>query len=157
MSSHDARVMQALGRIMRTWSLITMTPVRHLLPLQSRLLAMLTGQRDLTENELVVLGLKHLHATRHGSKEVGGKLQSTSLPRRARRSGRSMKSAPYTIVAEGKEIAASVKRRTIEGAIQAVEDYRRIGVTIITIETPDGTRYSPDQLSALRVGHATET
>lgn len=156
MSSHDARVMQALGRIMRTWSLITMTPVRHLLPLQSRLLAMLTGQRDLTENELVVLGLKYLHATKHAPKTEGD-ARPASSPRRARDGGRSLKSAPYTVVAEGQQTRASVKRRTIEGAIQAVEDYRRIGVTIITIETADGTKYNPDQLDALRIRQATET
>jgi hypothetical protein len=149
--------MQALGRIMRTWSLITMVPVRHLLPLQSPLLAVLAGKPDLTENELVVLGLKYLHTEKSGSKDVEGDACSTPSPTRARRSTRSTKSAGYTIVAEGKQAQASVKRRTIDGAIQAVESYRKIGATIITIETPDGTRCTPDQLDALRIRHATET
>ena len=61
MEPSEDRAMRALGRTLRMWSLIRMLPVRRLLPLQSPLLKLFATQADLTEDQLVKLGLKHLH------------------------------------------------------------------------------------------------
>jgi hypothetical protein len=68
-NASDARAMQALGRILRMWSLIKLIPVRDLLPLQLPLLKLLSSRPELSEDELVVLGLKNLYSTRSGSRE----------------------------------------------------------------------------------------
>jgi len=66
MESSDHRVHAAVNRILRTWSLIKMVPEDHLLQLRSSLMEMLYEESHLTENELVVLGLKYLHRDGQG-------------------------------------------------------------------------------------------
>jgi len=46
-----------------TWSLIKMVPDHQLSPLRARLLDTLCEESHLTEDELVVIGLKYLHRT----------------------------------------------------------------------------------------------
>jgi len=63
MGTSDNRVHAAANRILRTWSLIKMVPDHQLSPLRARLLDTLCEESHLTENELVVIGLKYLHRT----------------------------------------------------------------------------------------------
>jgi hypothetical protein len=61
MGTSDNRVHAAANRILRTWSLIKMVPDHQLSPLRPSLVDTLYEESHLTEDELVVLGLKHLH------------------------------------------------------------------------------------------------
>ncbi len=61
MNTSDNRVHAAANRILRTWSLIKMVPDHQLSPLRPSLLDALYEESHLTEDELVILGLKHLH------------------------------------------------------------------------------------------------
>jgi len=63
MGTSDNRVHAAANRILRTWSLIKMVPDHQLSPLRARLLDTLCEESHLTEDELVVIGLKYLHRT----------------------------------------------------------------------------------------------
>jgi PhoPQ-activated pathogenicity-related protein len=60
--------MRALGRILRTWSLIKFVPMRSILPLQAPLLRLLSTRSDLSEDQLVALGIKRLYSSRTASK-----------------------------------------------------------------------------------------
>jgi hypothetical protein len=57
----------AINRILRTWSLIKMVPEHRLSTLRPPLLEKLSEQSHMTEDELVVLGLKYLHQERRGA------------------------------------------------------------------------------------------
>ena len=61
MNASDNRVHAAANRILRTWSLIKMVPDHQLSPLRPSLVDALYEESHLTEDELVILGLKHLH------------------------------------------------------------------------------------------------
>jgi hypothetical protein len=61
MDTSDNRVHAAANRILRTWSLIKMVPDYQLSPLRASLVDALYEESHLTEDELVVLGLKYLH------------------------------------------------------------------------------------------------
>jgi hypothetical protein len=61
METSDDRVHAAANRILRTWALIKMVPEHQLSRLRSSLLDLLYEESHLTEDELVVLGLKYLH------------------------------------------------------------------------------------------------
>jgi len=61
MGTSDNRVHAAANRILRTWSLIKMVPDHQLSPLRAPLLDTLCEESHLTEDELVVIGLKYLH------------------------------------------------------------------------------------------------
>jgi len=63
MGTSDNRVHAAANRILRTWSLIKMVPDHQLSPLRAPLLDTLCEESHLTEDELVVIGLKYLHRT----------------------------------------------------------------------------------------------
>ena len=63
MNTFDNRVHAAANRILRTWSLIKMVPDHQLSPLRAPLLDTLCEESHLTEDELVVIGLKYLHRT----------------------------------------------------------------------------------------------
>jgi hypothetical protein len=67
MGPSDARVHAALNRILRTWSLIKMVPEHRLSQLRSSLMDLLYEESHLTEDELVVLGLKLLHRDGQGA------------------------------------------------------------------------------------------
>src|SRR5262245_43030473 len=69
--------MRALGRVLRTWSLIKSVPLCSILPLQAPLLQLLSTRRDLPEDQLVVLGLKHLYSSPNQPK--GDKLKVTDF------------------------------------------------------------------------------
>ena len=60
MSTPEDRLNAAINRILRTGSLIKMVPEHRLLTLRPPL-KRLAEQRHMTEDELVVLGLKYLH------------------------------------------------------------------------------------------------
>jgi hypothetical protein len=62
-SASEERVMRALGRVLRTWSLIKSVPLCSILPLQAPLLQLLSTRSNLPEDQLVVLGLKHLYSS----------------------------------------------------------------------------------------------
>jgi hypothetical protein len=66
MGTSDDRVHAALNRILRTWSLIKMVPEHRLSRLRSSLMDLLCEEGHLTEDELVVLGLKYLHRDGQG-------------------------------------------------------------------------------------------
>jgi hypothetical protein len=51
----------AADRVMRLWSLIRMVPDHELPPLRSALLEKLSELQHLTDDELVIVGLKYLH------------------------------------------------------------------------------------------------
>jgi hypothetical protein len=61
MGISDNRIQAAANRILRTWSLIKMVPDHRLSPLRPPLVDALYEESHLTEDELVVLGLKYLH------------------------------------------------------------------------------------------------
>jgi hypothetical protein len=61
MGASDDRIHAAVNRILRTWSLIKMVPEDQLSQLRSSLVDVLSEESHLTEDELVVLGLKYLH------------------------------------------------------------------------------------------------
>jgi hypothetical protein len=63
MSAFEDRRDAAIDRILRIWSLIKLVPEHRLSMLRPSLAEMLSEQPQSTENELVVLGLKHLHHT----------------------------------------------------------------------------------------------
>jgi hypothetical protein len=67
MSTSEDRLHAAINRILRTWSLIKMVPEHRLSVLRPSLLEALSEQGHLTEDELVVLGLKHLYQAGHGT------------------------------------------------------------------------------------------
>lgn len=67
MGTSDDRVHAAVHRILRTWSLIKMVPEDQLSELRSSLVNMLHLEAHLTEDELVVLGLKYLHRDGKGA------------------------------------------------------------------------------------------
>jgi hypothetical protein len=59
----EERLEFAVDRILRIWSMIKQVPEPNLLELRATLLADLSPQQDLSENELVVAGLKILYGT----------------------------------------------------------------------------------------------
>ena len=59
--SSEARVRVAVDRIMRTWSLIKLVPKQSSSGTRSSVTKLLLEHPHLTEDELVVVGLKHLH------------------------------------------------------------------------------------------------
>ena len=61
--SSEARVRGAVDRIMRTWSLIKLVPEQSSSGTRSSVTKLLLEHPHLTEDELVVVGLKHLHKT----------------------------------------------------------------------------------------------
>ena len=61
--SSEARVRGAVDRIMRTWSLIKLVPEQSSSGTRSSVTKLLLEHPHLTEDELVVVGLKHLYQT----------------------------------------------------------------------------------------------
>lgn len=61
MTTPKHRLNAAVDRILRTWSLIKMVPEHELSTLRPSLLQRLAEQHHLSEDELVVVGLKYLH------------------------------------------------------------------------------------------------
>src|SRR6516164_8285591 len=61
--STEARDRDAVDRIMRTWSLIKLMPEKSSSGARSSVTKLLLEHPDLTEDELVAVGLKHLHQT----------------------------------------------------------------------------------------------
>ena len=62
----EDRLNAAINRILRTWSLIKMVPEHRLSTLRPSLMQRLSEQSHMTEDELVVIGLKYLHQERRG-------------------------------------------------------------------------------------------
>jgi hypothetical protein len=159
-TSND-RVMRALGRILRTWSLIQMMPTERVMLLQSPLLELLSSRPDLNENELVVLGIKHLYATRRGGDVESGTLSTSGMSALMRQlaphrthldepEGRQKRRAPYIVTVIRERSRVSTSRRSIDEAIEAAERYRSIGAADVSIEAPDGQMYGSDQFDILR-------
>ena len=61
--SSEVRVRDAVDRIMRTWSLIKLVPEQSGSRTRSSVTKLLLEHPHLTEDEMVVVGLKHLHQT----------------------------------------------------------------------------------------------
>ena len=61
--SSEVRVRDAVDRIMRTWSLIKLVPEQSSSGTRSSVTKLLLEYPHLTEDELVAVGLKHLHQT----------------------------------------------------------------------------------------------
>ena len=61
--SSEVRVRDAVDRIMRTWSLIKLVPEQSSSGTRSSVTRLLLEHPHLKEDELVVVGLKHLHQT----------------------------------------------------------------------------------------------
>ena len=61
--SSEVRVCDAVDRIMRTWSLIKLVPEQSSSGTRSSVTKLLLEHPHLTEDELVVIGLKHLYQT----------------------------------------------------------------------------------------------
>jgi hypothetical protein len=57
----EARLQRVLDRVMHVWSLIKMVPERRLLAERSLVAARLYDNTHMTDDELVVAGLKHLY------------------------------------------------------------------------------------------------
>jgi len=160
-NTSDDRVMRALGRILRTWSLIQMMPTERVALLQSPLLELLSNRPDLNENELVVLGIKHLYSTRRSGAVEDGILSTSGMsalmrqlaPYRTRLdtpAARQKRRTSYTVTASGERSRMFTKRRSIDEAIEVAERYRSVGATDVSIEAPDGQMYDSDQFDILR-------
>jgi hypothetical protein len=67
MRTSEARLNAAVNRILRTWSLIKVVPEDQLSTVRPALLEKLFEQRHMTEDELVILGLKYLHQERRSA------------------------------------------------------------------------------------------
>jgi hypothetical protein len=161
-NASDARIMRALGRTLRVWSLIKLIPVRELLPLQPPLLKLLSARPASTEDEMVALGLKHLYSSDVDLREISGEVLSTSsmitllmqsTQQRPNRSdafaGRSRSRGAYQVIAASEWTKVSMKRRSLNDAIATAQVYHRLGATVV-IEAPDGKRYSLERGNALR-------
>ena len=61
--SSEVRVRDAVNRIMRIWSLIKLVPEQSSSGTRSSVTKLLLEHPHLTEDELVAVGLKHLHQT----------------------------------------------------------------------------------------------
>ena len=61
--SSEVRLPAAVDRIMRTWSLIKLVSEQSSCGTRSSVTKLLLEHPHLTEDELVVVGLKHLHQT----------------------------------------------------------------------------------------------
>jgi hypothetical protein len=61
--SSEVRVRDAVNRIMRIWSLIKLVPEQSSSGARSSVTKLLLAHPHLTDDELVVVGLKHLHQT----------------------------------------------------------------------------------------------
>ena len=147
--------MRALGRILRTWSLIKSVPLRSILPLQAPLLQLLSTRPDLSEDRLVVLGLKHLYSAPNQPKgdrltvtDTVGTSETPSQAAPVQR--RYRKQAAYIVTAVREQVQLSIKREGIDQAIEIAEGYHEAGATIVSIRAPDGKTYSLDEIDALR-------
>jgi len=149
--------MRALGRILRTWSLIKSVPLRSLLPLQAPLLQLLSTRPNLSEDQLVVLGLKHLYSSPNQPRgdslpvadlDIAGISETPSQA--APVQGRYRKPAAYIVTAVREQVQLSIKREGIDQAIEIAERYREAGATIVSIRSPDGKTYGLDEIDALR-------
>ena len=67
MRTSEERLNAAINRILRTWALIKMVPEHRLSILRLSLAERLSEQGHMTEDELVVLGLKYLHQEGRGT------------------------------------------------------------------------------------------
>jgi hypothetical protein len=149
--------MRALGRVLRTWSLIKSVPLRSLLPLQAPLLQLLSTRPNLPEDQLVVLGLKHLYSSPDQPKgdrlpvadlDIAGTSETLSQAAPVQR--RYRKPAAYIVTAVREQVRLSIKREGIDQAIEIAEGYREAGATIVSIRAPDGKTYGLDEIEALR-------
>jgi hypothetical protein len=149
--------MRALGRVLRTWSLIKSVPLRSILQLQAPLLQLLSTRPDLAEDQLVVLGLKHLYS--HPDNPKGGRLALTDpdVGGRSATPGqvppvqrRYRKQTAYIVTAVREQIQQSIQRGGIDEAIELAEGYRERGATIVSIRAPNGKTYSLNEINALR-------
>jgi hypothetical protein len=61
--SSEVHIRDAVDRIMRTWSLIKLVPEQSSSGTRSSVTKLLLEHPHLTEDELVAVGLKHLHQT----------------------------------------------------------------------------------------------
>ena len=61
MTSYELRVQNAVDRVMRLWSLIKMVPECGLSDVRSAVVTTLSKHGDRTENEMVLIGFKHLN------------------------------------------------------------------------------------------------
>ena len=76
--SYEVRVRDAVDRIMRTWSLIKLVPEQSSSGTRSSVTKLLLEHPHLTENELVVVGLKHLYQTDDPKKQQHFGVDDTS-------------------------------------------------------------------------------
>ena len=67
----EVRVRDATDRIMRTWSLIKLVPEQSSSSTRSSVTKLLLEHPHLTEDELVVVGLKHLHQKKRQESDLG--------------------------------------------------------------------------------------
>lgn len=153
--------MRALGRVLRTWSLIKFVPMSAILPLQAPLLRLLSARPDLSEDQLVALGLKQLYSSRTApetdqpnmmASDVAAALGAASkrLSRDGIGKGHPRRQSAYTVTAVRDRLRLSIKRKGIDEAIEAAEGYHESGATTVSITAPDGKTYSLDELNALR-------
>ena len=161
MSASDEKTMRALGRVLRTWSLIKFVPMRAILPHQAPLLRLLSARPDLSEDQLVALGLKQLYSIRNASEadkpNIAASDVAALLGAASKRvsgddivKGRSRRQSAYIVTAVRDRVRLSIRRKGIDEAIEAAEGYHGSGATTVSIRAPDGKTYSLDELNALR-------
>jgi hypothetical protein len=82
--SSEVRVRDAVDRVMRAWSLIKLVPEQSGSGTRSSVTKLLLEHPHLTEDELVVIGLKHLYQTdapkKHQERDVGVEDRSLRKP-----------------------------------------------------------------------------
>jgi hypothetical protein len=149
--------MRALGRVLRTWSLIKSVPLRSILQLQAPLLQLLSTRPDLSEDRLVVLGLKYLYSDPNKPKSDGLTLTGLDVARESETPSQSppvqrryKKQSAYIVTAFREQVRLSTRREGIDEAIEIAEGYRERGATIVSIRGPNGETYSLDEINALR-------
>jgi hypothetical protein len=70
MSSGKIELERVIDRVMHTWSLIKMIPQSHLSEARLSVTALIEDHANLSERELLILGLKHLHGTSHAKRST---------------------------------------------------------------------------------------
>jgi hypothetical protein len=128
--------------------------MRSILPLQAPLLRLLSTRPDLSEDQLVALGIKRLYSSRNISKR--GKPVSAALDvvNALRGASKIVEARPregdYLVTAVCEQVRLSVRRKGIDEAIVTAEGYHERGATTVSIRTPDGKMYGVNEFDALR-------
>jgi hypothetical protein len=127
--------------------MIELIPERRASKVRASLKAKLAEHSRLKEDELVVIGLQHLANTCGAQDKRTSSSSRTSQDKASE--GQASSNRTYTIIAVGDHAKMSTRGRSVDEAIIIADEYRKLGATMVLIKTPDGRRYSSDEVSRL--------